>query len=153
MKILKLLSLLIVLFVLIMLGVITRPYQDIDVKSLFELNKWIHNNIEYKWDIYEYWQTPSETLSRGAGDCEDMVILFIDIAKKKFNTEVNALVITTENNIINGHVTAIQKNIIYDPTANFAGHSVEYFLRYNPVLWSVLTEDDIYQIMPMKRSK
>lgn len=153
MKILKLLSLLIVLFILIMLGVITRPYQDIDVNSLFELNSWVHNNIEYKRDIYEYWQTPSETLSRGTGDCEDMVILFIDVAKKKFNTQVNAIFMTLKNNIISGHIAAIQENILYDPTANFAGHSVEYFLHYDPIIWSVLTEDDIYNMMPLKRRK
>jgi len=40
---------------------------------------WVADNIEYRSDEArygeEYWQSPQQTLARGTGDCEDFVIL------------------------------------------------------------------------------
>lgn len=39
-----------------------------DYWSLYDF---VCRNISYRRDIGEFWQTPSETLARGYGDCED----------------------------------------------------------------------------------
>jgi len=36
---------------------------------------WVHNSIHYKSERDEFWKTPSQTVSEGAGDCEDFAIL------------------------------------------------------------------------------
>ena len=41
---------------------------------------WVADHIEYRsdeqrWDVSDYWQTPSQTLAKRTGDCEDFVIL------------------------------------------------------------------------------
>lgn len=45
-----------------------------------DINTWVNHNIEYVEDRVlhdkeEYWSRPDETLSLGAGDCEDIAIL------------------------------------------------------------------------------
>jgi hypothetical protein len=58
-----------------------------------KISKWISNNIRYKndldkWDKLEYFQSPSETLSKDnkyglqSGDCEDYAILAYACLKK-----------------------------------------------------------------------
>jgi hypothetical protein len=48
-----------------------------------DIAEWIENNITYVEDEEDFWQTPEETLTRGAGDCEDMSILFLDMLYKR----------------------------------------------------------------------
>lgn len=42
------------------------------------LYDWVCRNIDYRKDVGEFWQTPSETL-RGAGDCEDSANLLTSL--------------------------------------------------------------------------
>lgn len=44
------------------------------------LYDWVCRNIDYRRDIGEFWQTPSETL-RGYGDCEDTSILLTSLIR------------------------------------------------------------------------
>lgn len=54
--------------------------QDSRFDSIIEAFNWVHENIKPVSDEVEYWQTPSETLDRMAGDCEDLVILLMEFA-------------------------------------------------------------------------
>jgi len=69
-----LLSISVVLIVNCSLENETRPIEE----SLV----WIVENIRYVVDENNNWQTPSETLKKGEGDCEDFVILAIYIIGK-----------------------------------------------------------------------
>lgn len=44
---------------------------------LREAQRLVHHSIRFRWDQpgRDHWQTPLETLARGAGDCEDHAIL------------------------------------------------------------------------------
>lgn len=72
------------------------PGADVpEFDSLDEAWYWINNNIEYVRDIdshgqNDYWQYPAETVELGTGDCEDICILFQDIAIRQFGIEVHA---------------------------------------------------------------
>lgn len=44
---------------------------------------WVCQNINYRRDIGEFWQTPSETLARQQGDCEDTSILLTSLLKAR----------------------------------------------------------------------
>ena len=44
------------------------------------LYNWVCQNIDYRRDVGEFWQTPSETL-RGSGDCEDTSILLTSLIR------------------------------------------------------------------------
>ncbi len=50
-----------------------------DPRSLYN---WVCQNIDYRRDIGEFWQFPSETL-RGYGDCEDSSILLTSLLKNR----------------------------------------------------------------------
>ncbi|MBA7645852.1 hypothetical protein ES703_53611 [subsurface metagenome] len=45
------------------------------------LYDFVCRNVDYKFDIGEFWQMPSETLRRGAGDCEDTSILLTSLIR------------------------------------------------------------------------
>jgi hypothetical protein len=54
------------------------------IHGAIEAQTWVYQHIQYKTDqeLYgrqEYWAYPEETLANGAGDCEDMAILFAAI--------------------------------------------------------------------------
>lgn len=49
-----------------------------DYWSLYDF---VCRNIDYRMDIGEVWQFPSETLARGQGDCEDSSILLTSLIR------------------------------------------------------------------------
>ncbi len=56
------------------------------VHSQFGPDPWalydfVCRNVDYKRDIGEFWQTPSETLARGQGDCEDSATLLASLLR------------------------------------------------------------------------
>ena len=57
---------------------------SINIYNLLSSNKilnindyinWLQNNITYKFDKNDYWQSPIETIKNKTGDCEDFAIL------------------------------------------------------------------------------
>ena len=53
------------------------------------LYDWVCRNIDYRRDIGEFWQTPSETLrGRGHGDCEDSSLLLCSLLQNAINAHV-----------------------------------------------------------------
>ena len=58
---------------------------DSNDKKMYKLEQWVVENIEYKYDIHnygmnEYWATPSLTLLKESGDCEDGAFLLHSLA-------------------------------------------------------------------------
>lgn len=67
-------------------GIVVYQPNSLDRKILAIISKanmqilenyayWLQENIEYVGDEGDYWQSPEETLERGAGDCEDFAFL------------------------------------------------------------------------------
>ena len=110
------------------------PYRNIKVRTLDELNDWVHTNIKYKTDIYDNWQLPEKTMKLKTGDCEDKAILFRDIAKKKFQIHGELVLIAVRQDIRLGHVIVIYNNRVYDPTMGVNMTIFEYFYKYDVVL-------------------
>ena len=53
---------------------------DYEFNNVVAVNKLINNNLYYiedidLWNTKDYWATPTETIEKEAGDCEDMAIL------------------------------------------------------------------------------
>jgi predicted transglutaminase-like cysteine proteinase len=58
--------------------------QDDETARLAAVNQWVNRNIQYREDrdLYgkaDYWAPSRETLRRGAGDCEDLAIVKLDM--------------------------------------------------------------------------
>lgn len=58
---------------------------DSNDEKVYKIEQWVINNIEYALDIHnygmnEYWATPSLTLLRQRGDCEDGAFLLHSLA-------------------------------------------------------------------------
>ena len=60
-----------------------------DILNVNQIGDWIHWEIEFVADDGDYWQSPSETLRLGTGDCEDMAILHMYIAYVKFGVKLD----------------------------------------------------------------
>uniref|UniRef100_A0A6M3KZW9 Putative peptidase n=1 Tax=viral metagenome TaxID=1070528 RepID=A0A6M3KZW9_9ZZZZ len=69
---------------LIIVVILTSCYIPADTGLRFDdvqdVISWVADNIKYRsdkqrYDESDYWQMPQQTLARGTGDCEDFVIL------------------------------------------------------------------------------
>ena len=56
--------------------------------SSWGLFDWVCQNIDYRLDIGEYWETPSETLAWGEADCEGTAILLCSLLRNFTNAYV-----------------------------------------------------------------
>lgn len=76
-----------------------------------KISKWLIQNIEYKSDeeLYnkiEYWQTPLETISKKAGDCEDFAFLTQELLNQ---IGIFSEVVMMEDFYFEGHAICICK--------------------------------------------
>jgi len=77
---------------------LSAGYDSYDIQEVIAAFDWVQKNIEYKDDPEDHWQSPSETLSLGTGDCEDQAMLVSAIVSELGG---NARV-----NLIEGHAFA-----------------------------------------------
>jgi hypothetical protein len=73
-------------------------YATYDIQQVIAVFDWVKLNIEYVDDPNDDWQSPSETLSLGGGDCEDQAMLVASL--------VGALGGNARVNLIEGHAFA-----------------------------------------------
>lgn len=134
-------------------------YKNIKVDNLHELLEYIHTNYDYisDGDDIDHWQYPKETIKRKAGDCEDLSILFQDIAYKKFDIDCLLLWIGYEdydnNNDLQtiGHITVFHDRIIYDPTWNLSIYSGSLTTSIETVLYDIINRDQLYNMIENHR--
>ena len=90
----------------------SRLIQPLQVDDIF---KWVCSNIKYKPEGKDYWQTPLETLQRGAGDCEDgsilLASLFCSVLPKSERWRVFVAVFEKP-----AHVVVVYRNRVFDWT-------------------------------------
>ncbi len=76
-----------------------------DIKSLVDIPIWMGKNGVYKADVIEEWSSPQETLERGYGDCEDIAILFMNIAYLELGIKMDlVLVNTNQRHVVSGGI-------------------------------------------------
>jgi hypothetical protein len=123
-------------------------YSIPDFNSLDEANKWIWKNIEYESDdenygYTEFWAKPEQVLERKRGDCEDMAILLLYIAKTQFNYE-GKLVSISLRDYKNFHAITSISSQYYDPCWNYIGWNGGYGIGQKTY--------DYYTVMAMASS-
>lgn len=91
-------------------------YSEID--SVPEISIWIKEYVTTKVDSGDYWQSPEETLTLGTGDCEDIAILFINIAYIVFGEKWNLICVDSRSIVEGGFMdhTMVEKDgVIIEP--------------------------------------
>lgn len=58
---------------------IKKEYYSGFLGGIREIQTWVNDNVKYKSEKGDYWQTAMETLQKKEGDCEDKAILMISI--------------------------------------------------------------------------
>lgn len=56
--------------------------------NYWSLYDFVCRNIDYRRDIGEFWQTPSETLASKLGDCEDTSLVLCSLLRNAINAHV-----------------------------------------------------------------
>jgi predicted transglutaminase-like cysteine proteinase len=79
-------------------------------ENLMILYHFVRDNIKYAddgemWGIMDYWQTPTETLRLGTGDCEDQAILLLSLIKA-YNASLDGWLFCVSNRQV-GHVALV----------------------------------------------
>jgi len=107
---------------------------DLSDREIDKINDWVHNNIDYSYDVYvgeeghigtECWQYPSETLKLSHGDCEDQALLVASmcLSQEKVGWLYVAEVEFSKDDEKMGHVCIFlniegDKMVIADPIPN-----------------------------------
>ena len=74
----------------------------------------IHGSVRYVHEDIDRWQTPDETRRRGAGDCEDFAILFMEALWLR-GIESGMVLTPTETG---SHAMVESRGVVYDVTGN-----------------------------------
>ena len=85
---------------------------------------WIRDNIKYKDDVGEYWQTPAETFDAESGDCEDMAILLYEMARNAGVVADNLRIVAAEMNDGGQHCFV-----------TYLCPIKKYWIRLDPAMW------------------
>jgi len=93
----------------------------------------VYEDINYTsdWNLYhrlEYYAKASETLGKGAGDCEDKAILFASTAYLNFSGDPKVIFGRAQNR---GHAWVEMDETVYDPYHGVIMPTDEYYNQYN----------------------
>jgi len=102
------------------------------IYSLDDISDYIGEHVKYKKDIgKDHAQSPQETLTLGTGDCEDLALLFINIAYVTLDIKCDLIRVNTRKIVEGGrttHATVLTPDgIIIEP---LSGRVVNYTIRY-----------------------
>ncbi len=110
-----------------------------ELDTYLKISKYIKQNVEYTSDIVQHTQAPEETITRGKGDCEDMAILYMNIAYVSMGIKMDAVIIKWSRQVEDGgmlynHVAVRYDGLIIDALSGWKlTNDVEYFYSYNEV--------------------
>lgn len=90
--------------------------EDYD-RQMWLILKYVHSNLKYvgdtqTWGVSEKWQTPTETVTLGTGDCEDGAILIYALARMK-GIPANRLLLSCGDVVGGGHCWLMYKGWEY----------------------------------------
>jgi hypothetical protein len=75
------------------------------VKALDYVVPWIWTFVRYAVEVIDVWSSPRTTVERGYGDCDDIVILAMNIAYVVFGIKFDLVLVNTlDVRSITGHV-------------------------------------------------
>lgn len=105
-----------------------EEWEDLD--SFKQIGNWIRTNVKYQSEKYEEFSDPETTVTRGYGDCDDLAILFLNIAYVSLDLK-GQLVALDQNRlerniegqfdeIIENHVLTRYDGIVYDSVSGIA---------------------------------
>lgn len=110
-----------------------------NLTSINTISGFIWSNHSYKTDNTDIWSNPETTFKRGYGDCEDFVILFMNILYISTGTKANlVLVDTNDRSIVEGgevnHAVVEVNGVLYEPTLGIVvNYPVRYRYKFNEV--------------------
>lgn len=116
-------------------------YHDdfLELETVSDISDYLAEHVTYKmdeWNGYlDYWQTPQETFERGFGDCEDFVILFINIYYVVFGEKCDLVGIDNSREVVEGGIAT--HAIIQLPSGL-------YYNARNGYIWEGCTPKYIY---------
>jgi len=128
----------------------------IQYQTLDELCRWIHQTIKYKSDGdykgSDFWQLPEETLKLKTGDCEDVSILFMFLAKRDLNIDVEMIwIVSIEKRL--SHMVCRYNHIIYDPQLSIS--CFEKIFISDKLIWKTFNQkkldEEIYYYRKVKK--
>ena len=109
-------------------------------ESYIGISTYIRSNIEYTKDKFiSHTQSPEETMKRGKGDCEDISILFMNIARVALDIKMQAVVVKHTRAIEEGgidfnHVVVRYNGQTIEPqTGMEREYAVNYYYEYDEV--------------------
>ena len=93
-------------------------YIEVDIHSLEDIGTFMQENIVYKSDGDEdVWSTPEDTYKRGYGDCEDLALLFINMAYTHLDLKFDLVLVDMDERLI------IEGDEVNHAEASFNGES------------------------------
>lgn len=110
----------------------------------YEIIGWIKNHVVYKAEPYreDYWQDPEETLLLGTGDCEDFVILFMNIYYISTGIKTDMALVDMyeffrdigEGGDANHALVLLENNRTIDPqTGIYWNFSIKYIMYFDDI--------------------
>lgn len=100
----------------------------LELKTVSDISNYLDKHVTYKMDEWngrlDYWQTPQETFKRGFGDCEDFVILFINIYYVVFGEKCDLVGVYTNREVVEGgdvnhSIVRLSTGEYYEATGGF----------------------------------
>lgn len=124
--------------------------------SVSEILKWMDENLDYRLDgegNEDYWQTPSETLERGGGDCEDLSLLFMYLLEEELGKSSSLLLVRVDGMDPVGHAIVDSEGQWFEMTLSrkiyYRGrYDVVYRLPYGK---SLHTAEKYHSWQPIRR--
>jgi hypothetical protein len=121
---------------------------NIAINKVNDAMLYLHDNIEYKTDVGDYWQLPEETYNLQSGDCEDQAILFMYFMKTSLNIDTSfiyvenseyghALVYPVKFEDEDYYYDPVSNNFIKDVGDNWAGGGwyIKFIISYEETMW------------------
>lgn len=126
-----------------------------DFENVSQILAWMDENLEYRLDgpdNRDYWQTPSETLLKGGGDCEDLSLLFMYLLEEELGVSSSLLLVRVDGREDIGHAIVEAGGQWFEMTVSKAVHyrgryDVAYKLSYGK---SLHTAENYHSWKPLR---
>jgi hypothetical protein len=126
--------------------------ENVKIADWFNACNWVKDNIIYKKEIGDYWQTPEETMQLKTGDCEDIAILIIAITYNKTKIKMDFVLVNTLYNINTpNHAVCMVNYLSNDYICEQNGVSLKK--DYKPYITNIISFDKLSNVISNRRIK